>query len=903
MAAQKHPASLLNIDDDIALHLLIETAIFDSSSYDILSHEEVDQLKREETTLNGRIEALKRKLLLETKVRDAAQSLSRLQSPKHVESSLNSPTSFLTGGFNKSAFDHTTLASTELGSSIAKCNAIDSDIRKLESDLWRLQRRLLRHTSRVLASAQSINKPRSQRSSSTTAAANSFQAIAGKPSKNQFARPPVPEEFDDRSFYRPSNGLNGSPIQSQESLSNCVSGASQRIRYTENSKSESLDGVSRDIGVNILEKRLKGLNSKLDSLLIEMGCAPPMKKSAQANLVAISMGSEEEGSQKSTSDTPNSSDSLFEKQIACLELGLAQIQSSVLDQPANRYSANDPKQFDKEQKTLSLLWETLNYYESSLENETPSGDSGEAILQDLLSAAVSENTPRADIHERSVERLGQKVKSLVERSLRLAKDKGELAEKLHQVSVQIQLDADAYEVTKSGQEQQIVGLTNSLSHTMNELSQMSSKQDAISLNLKQEISKLQSELDSKDSRYQRQLEELEDRLSIQKTEFEDRFEVFSKTSLNNEHHLQEKVRMMDEELNRSNRALEDSLLTLKNKEKENQEQQENMNSLRTEMSRSEVVASAEESQRLLDRKIVDDLDRKLQVQKTRILELEDDIKLKEIQIFEYKSNNERLAVWAEEYKTTDVAQKSRISNLEGEIERLIRESEKLRIRLEDEEASSQRQIEEIRNQAAATLQAEKGKTQSAMDTSLLLELEILSKQNEELLKANVALQAKLSEASGTKTGESEADHQILKDNCDRLQKELADMLLDYEKLMKASVNFEAERVRLEAQVDTLQDKIEGLESNLADEKIRLLGNGSPIKTASTQSNSIPTPISSTGEAMTMSVLRAEFKKMMRDMRSEHSKALKGEQEARRRVESELRQYRKEYPQSQKQFVQ
>ncbi len=54
------------------MHLLMETAIGDSQSYDVLSFEEVDELKREYNFLDHRIEGTKRKLILETKLRDAA---------------------------------------------------------------------------------------------------------------------------------------------------------------------------------------------------------------------------------------------------------------------------------------------------------------------------------------------------------------------------------------------------------------------------------------------------------------------------------------------------------------------------------------------------------------------------------------------------------------------------------------------------------------------------------------------------------------------------------------------------------------------------------------------------------------------------------------------------------------
>jgi len=71
----KRSSALLN--DPVAMHLLVETAIIDSQNYEILSFEELEVLKMEQQTLNSRIEAVQRKLTLESKLRDAAQSLNR----------------------------------------------------------------------------------------------------------------------------------------------------------------------------------------------------------------------------------------------------------------------------------------------------------------------------------------------------------------------------------------------------------------------------------------------------------------------------------------------------------------------------------------------------------------------------------------------------------------------------------------------------------------------------------------------------------------------------------------------------------------------------------------------------------------------------------------------------------
>src|SRR5437667_9934315 len=68
------------------MHLLVETALGDSQAYEVLAFEEIDELKKEYSLLSNRIEATKRKLVLESKVRDAALSLNRLYAAKSRDS-------------------------------------------------------------------------------------------------------------------------------------------------------------------------------------------------------------------------------------------------------------------------------------------------------------------------------------------------------------------------------------------------------------------------------------------------------------------------------------------------------------------------------------------------------------------------------------------------------------------------------------------------------------------------------------------------------------------------------------------------------------------------------------------------------------------------------------------------
>ncbi|KAJ6561493.1 Up-regulated during septation-domain-containing protein [Mycena vulgaris] len=70
--------SPLNTRDELLISLLASEAVVDSRDFEILSSEEVDDLKKEQQVLMSRQGAMTKKLSLETKIRDAAMSLSRV---------------------------------------------------------------------------------------------------------------------------------------------------------------------------------------------------------------------------------------------------------------------------------------------------------------------------------------------------------------------------------------------------------------------------------------------------------------------------------------------------------------------------------------------------------------------------------------------------------------------------------------------------------------------------------------------------------------------------------------------------------------------------------------------------------------------------------------------------------
>ena len=146
-------SSLPDMDDPAVMHLLTETAIGDSRQFQVISREESDLIKQELSILSTRIDGTKRKLVLETKLRDAAQSLNRLhESPEAVDASLKSPKRHRRSamGSRGSVSDMLNKTDNELADSARKCDELAQELWSLEKRAELLRTRLLEHTAGVL---------------------------------------------------------------------------------------------------------------------------------------------------------------------------------------------------------------------------------------------------------------------------------------------------------------------------------------------------------------------------------------------------------------------------------------------------------------------------------------------------------------------------------------------------------------------------------------------------------------------------------------------------------------------------------------------------------------------------------------------------------------------------------
>ena len=255
------------MNDPIAMHLLMETAIGDSKGYGVLSYDELEELKRERSMLLSRVDATGRKLALESKLRDAAQSLNRLYSTKgrreSNESEINaSPTSprktrrnFL--GSRNSNADTISRTDDEFAASTKKCDELSNELSALERRLEEVQRKILEHTAGVLQMThrglkKNIRRgelPRSPESMMSTTH-RSIPAFDGV------------DDFDERSFYR-SNAFGDDSPRGHGSMPN-----------------GKFQATSAQIqALNEAEQRLKDINTRLREMIMradpEQNMEPP----------------------------------------------------------------------------------------------------------------------------------------------------------------------------------------------------------------------------------------------------------------------------------------------------------------------------------------------------------------------------------------------------------------------------------------------------------------------------------------------------------------------------------------------------------------------------------------------------------------------------------------------------
>ncbi|KAH7157037.1 Up-regulated during septation-domain-containing protein [Dactylonectria macrodidyma] len=273
-------SALVDLKDPIQVHLLTETALSDSKQYEILSQEEVDDLKKQTQSLSQRVDSTRANLTIQSKYRDAAISMARLYSPARMDGKRRSLLGRHSGDQSRARE-----AEAERAASERKCEELASELFNLEKRLMEPQRRLLEHTAGILQLTHKAPKKKE-----TTPPGQLLNGMPGSPeslyaySRNSMDQAAEGNYFDESPYqqFDPLDGLQTSrqprqnpieiplksPIREQN---NQLRGEMDRVRDENTQLRNQTDALVRSI--SDMEVRLENLNGSLRDAIVRFNPA------------------------------------------------------------------------------------------------------------------------------------------------------------------------------------------------------------------------------------------------------------------------------------------------------------------------------------------------------------------------------------------------------------------------------------------------------------------------------------------------------------------------------------------------------------------------------------------------------------------------------------------------------
>lgn len=252
--AQTQSSRNVDLSDPIQVHLLTETALLDSQQWEVLSQEEVDDLKKQIQFLALRIAQARANLAVQTKYRDAAIAMTRLyNSAKRMTVD------------PKAAETH-----MEREASERACEKLASQLLELEKRIVEPQRRLLQHTAGILQlTHQASSRKKSLDAAMQYGMPDSPDSYSHGRSSSSFSN----NDIDDRSLYFPMDDADADAVQSPKTDITIPPRSPVRQRTNELMEEVELlkqQSVGHLQKVNFTEKSLRDLNSRLRDLVIEI---------------------------------------------------------------------------------------------------------------------------------------------------------------------------------------------------------------------------------------------------------------------------------------------------------------------------------------------------------------------------------------------------------------------------------------------------------------------------------------------------------------------------------------------------------------------------------------------------------------------------------------------------------
>ena len=821
------------MNDPVAMHLLMETAVGDSQGYEILSFEEVDELKREQSFLETRMEATRRKLTLESKLRDAAQSLNRLYSTTGGDGSVGgSPGSVKkhrrsimgSRGSNSELLSKT---DDELSASTKKCEELAQELWRLEKRAQEIQRRLLQHTAGVLQMTHRSVQKKEQNPDMLSlvpedvggygANLGGFHSIGGL------------DDFDQRSFYRNLDGPDEFAGSRDRSL-NSRAGFQSRTASRSPVPPNDAEFLQQTRAIQATERKLEDLNQRLTSIIAKSTLDKDPGYSASPK-------------RQTNGDVQHPGASL-QAQLDDLERGLQAIDSHRRRALSNAESSSFMTEGKLEAINARLygLIQRISPDESQTYQAPPKVDrkSSEAQIEYLeealdtlgrhvqgLTKAMHTFSSRSIEHQEKLEQSETVLKGLWEilaigdaegpkRRQHVNNDRGSFLDEgsvsHERFSLQsLSAKVEALHTRATGLQEQKDILTRQIQQQRELNAKSDEQKDARVLQVTEELQRNQTVLNAS----QKEVEDLKGELAnLTRDLAAARQEALL---LEQQGSMTENNALKAEK--ESRKESEDRMsIQLQSKQEEISRLENELDDLRDDagIARAEMQGSEAKIQELMER-----LDKMMRSQEA-VEEVADHLREQVDQ------------------KTRDAETvQAEMSRLEGEVVRLQTEVTVARAELDGAYGTRAQRAAEV-----------------AANPALQKELDELVARNMSLLKELAVLKVQR---------QDEVGNAELQSRIETLQSELTETIAEYESLIKSNIEFEKEREQLENVIDGLRDRCEALETQLSDEKVKWLGmkmpgssgrDGGPSETTSTM------------------VLKNEFKKMMRDTRAENSRVFR-----------------------------
>jgi hypothetical protein len=846
--ARPQSSMLLNTNDPIQVHLLVETALDDSKEFEILSPEEVDELKRLCRSLSQRIDQTRQNLAIQSKYRDAAISMSKLYSssdkkrrsdngddePKQRRSLL---------GHRSRNSESIKEAELERVASERKCEELARELWDLEKRLMEPQKRLLQHTAGILQMTHGgpakTPKPKNNPRPGIPGSPESLYTYTNartsmEPSKDE-------DLFDDRSLYREFDRDGSTQRDSWDLAGSTVS----------NSTGHSREQASEYIKtITTTEQKLESLNNRLREVIVK---ANPQRQPYSIPPRAAA------------NETNSAPGKMLTSHLDYLEQGIKAFdnehsRSKAVRQDFDLETEEMVEEINQRIRELLLPFDssrplTPRLSGRSLKEQLVYFQNSIGTIEKELQRAASEHSKKVDAQQDNMKQVETVLMGLWDIIQSGEEDRRQRKLQERQNRAQNGMGDDPNDL--SGEELDgppepftLQNFSAKIQRMFTEVSNLKDQKKVLQRQIKQQRELNKKSEGDKDA----QLVQLEADL--------DRTQKDQEMAEKQANDLQSQLIEVMERLNEARRES-----TQRGLEKTRRGEAESaaIQALESKLSQrnDEIIKLEEELQDLKD----DQSMRNAEVQ-SRLADAGSKVESLKSQLEEAGSKVEVLKSQLAEAGSKFEVSKSQVAEAGLKVEVLTSQL----ARVEEEAASFKKQFEdkevelENSNMEIARLQTEvtiaRAELDGAYGTRAQRAAEVaanpaIQKEIDTLMTRNRTLMAELD----TLRAQSASNEQVVE-----LKRELGETIEEYEVMTKASIEWEKEREALEREVDKLRDEREALETKLADEQVRWLGVKSP---------GVENPGAAIGAGATSTnVLKNEFKRLMRDTKAESAKALR-----------------------------